>query len=120
MSNELRRMPGARQAYSLGSRQGLRTPLANANRRREAEAVEDQGTSTGMSESEVLRETSSYNRVPGMRRAMQGPEDAPRIPNMVPTDYNMEGYVRQRRANGTPMKKGGPVKAASKAKRKKK
>lgn len=98
-------------ANDLNSRRGLRTPLANAARRREAAAVEDQGTPSGMSEAEVLRETASYNRVPGMRRAFQGPNDEPRIPDRrLSTEWNLGDYTAERRARGTPMKKGGPVK----------
>lgn len=96
---------------TLTSRRGLRTPLANAARRREAEDVMGQGTPSGMSEAEVLRETASYNRVPGMRRAFQGPNDEPRIPERrLSTEWNLGDYTAERRARGTPMKKGGPVK----------
>jgi hypothetical protein len=96
----------------INSRRGLRTPLANAVRRREADAAMEQGLPEGLTEDEVLRGTSSYDRVRGMRRAFQGPSDEPRIPNMNPdaSGTNVNNYVRQRRANGIAMKKGGPVK----------
>ncbi len=100
----------------INSRRGLRTPLANAVRRREAEAVMERGLPEGLSEDEVLRGTSSYERVPGMRRAFQGSQDAPRQPDMtVRNGYNnLDEYARNKPRN---MKKGGLAKAKPPSKR---
>jgi hypothetical protein len=93
----------------INSRRGLRTPLANAVRRREAEAVMERGLPEGYSEDEILRGASSYDRVPGMRRAIMGAEDQPRRPSMrVDEQTNLGDYVRNRPRN---MRKGGLVKA---------
>ncbi len=93
----------------INSRRGLRTPLANAVRRREAEAVMERSPPAGYSEDEVLRGVSSYDRVTGMRRAVMRPSDAPRRPNMVVPDEQNFDAAAPRRIRA--MRKGGLAKA---------
>lgn len=96
-------------ATPINSRRGLRTPLANAARRREAEAVMERGVPSSYSEDEVLRGVGSYDRVTGMRRAMMRPSDTPRRPNMlVPDEQNFDA-AEPRRIRA--MRKGGLAKA---------
>lgn len=93
----------------INSRRGLRTPLANAARRREAEAVMDRGSPSGMSEDEMLRSQTSYNRDLGLRRAFQSPNDDPIKPDMrVRDEQNFDAASARRVRN---MRKGGLAKA---------
>jgi hypothetical protein len=93
----------------INSRRGLRTPLANAARRREADTVAERSLPAGLSEDEVLAGTTSYGRGLGLRRAMQYPGDEPRRPNMMaPEDQNFSA-AEARRVRA--MKKGGLAKA---------
>lgn len=93
----------------INSRRGLRTPLANAARRREAEAVMERGLPAGLSEEEVLRSPAGYARNLGLRRAVQTQTDKPMRPDMRVGDDQNFGAAESRRVRT--MRKGGLAKA---------